>query len=323
MRAHSILAGVVGLLGLSSAAAVVEVHRATPRHSERGLIKRASSASAILNPLQSRNDSVAVKPGTELRFLCIGDSITLGTFSNTDGGDGNGYRLQLQNDLSKDNVVFAGTVSTPQGTMRDGYFAAWPGKTIKYISENVEPSLRQKPNIVLLHAGTNDMNPNGAISTEGNDPVAAVQRLGSLVDQIVKACPEAVVLVAMIISTCVAAQEPATREFQRLIPGMVKQRFDDQKHVMAVNLTSFPTSELRDCIHPTNQGYRLLGDYWANSVAQIPRDWITVPQGPDPQRSVEAPTGGPPRTAGTAQNVVPQALLWLFIAMVIVTGFLG
>lgn len=43
---------------------------------------------------------VAVKPGTELRILCVGDSITVGILSDQDGGDGNGYRLQLRADLS-------------------------------------------------------------------------------------------------------------------------------------------------------------------------------------------------------------------------------
>lgn len=82
----------------------------------------------------------AVKPGTELRILCVGDSITVGFLSDQDGGDGNGYRLQLRNDLSsksseyygsntfladilfttEDKVVFAGTENS--GSMDDGYY---------------------------------------------------------------------------------------------------------------------------------------------------------------------------------------------------------
>ncbi|CCF38733.1 carbohydrate esterase family 3 [Colletotrichum higginsianum] len=42
----------------------------------------------------------AVKPGTKLRILGVGDSITVGFLSERDGGDGNGYRLKLQQDLS-------------------------------------------------------------------------------------------------------------------------------------------------------------------------------------------------------------------------------
>lgn len=43
----------------------------------------------------------AVKSGTELRILCVGDSITAGRRSggSVNGGLGNGYRLQLREDL--------------------------------------------------------------------------------------------------------------------------------------------------------------------------------------------------------------------------------
>ncbi|CAM1510069.1 Fc.00g004040.m01.CDS01 [Cosmosporella sp. VM-42] len=127
--------------------------------------------------LQYKNTDAghAVKPGTELRILCVGDSITVGFLSDRDGGDGNGYRLELRKDLSKDKVVFAGTETG--GSMTDGYFAAWSGTTIQYIADHVGPSLKQRPNIVLVHAGTNDMNPSPKISTEGNNPKEAADRL--------------------------------------------------------------------------------------------------------------------------------------------------
>ncbi|GKT51238.1 uncharacterized protein ColSpa_11419 [Colletotrichum spaethianum] len=41
-----------------------------------------------------------VKPGTKLRILGVGDSITVGFLSDRNGGDGNGYRHQLRDDLS-------------------------------------------------------------------------------------------------------------------------------------------------------------------------------------------------------------------------------
>ncbi|KAL6856682.1 carbohydrate esterase family 3 protein [Trichoderma novae-zelandiae] len=225
-----------------------------------------------------------IKPGTELRILTVGDSITYGFLSDQDGGDGNGYRLRLRQDLSKDKVVFAGTETSPTGNMTDGYFAAWNGKTIQYISEHVTPSLEQRPNIILLHAGTNDMNPDGAISTEGHDPAAASERLGSLIDKMTASCPDAVILVAMIIGTCNAEQAPQTKVFQSLIPKVVAPRLEAGKHVLAVDFTTFAVSNLRDCIHPTNQGYQLVGYYWHDFIAQIPRDWITAPVGQDPQR---------------------------------------
>ncbi|PNY28211.1 Uncharacterized protein TCAP_01865 [Tolypocladium capitatum] len=273
------------VLGHTAAAATSPEQVILSNNVDHGQVGRANATPGVLNPSDKLDLALgkAIKQGTELRILCAGDSITLGTLSDTAGGDGNGYRLQLRDDLSKDKVTFAGTVTTG-GTMSDGYFAGWPGKTIEYISDEIEPSLRQRPNMILLHAGTNDMNPNGAISTEGNDPHGAVARLGALIDQMIKACPDAVILVAMIIDTCEPAQWPATREFQSLIPDAVQRRLDDGHHVLAANFTSFPTSQLRDCIHPTNQGYHLMGDYWSDFIAQVPRDWIQAPVGPNPDR---------------------------------------
>lgn len=51
---------------------------------------------------QGRKLGYPVKPGTELRILCVGDSITVGFESDQGpGADGNGYRLELRNDLSR------------------------------------------------------------------------------------------------------------------------------------------------------------------------------------------------------------------------------
>ncbi|KAI8688076.1 SGNH-hydro domain-containing protein [Fusarium keratoplasticum] len=224
-----------------------------------------------------------VKPGTKLRILCAGDSITSGWKSEQDGGDGDGYRRQLQKDLSEDEVVFAGTVEG--GTMTDGYFAAWPGKTIQVISDRIGPSLDQRPNIILLHAGTNDMNSRSRL-TQAETPADAAERLGRLIDKMIKACPDAVILVAVIVGTCDTTKVAKTPEYQALIPGVVQERRQAGHHVLAVDFSTYPIQDLRDCVHPTNEGYRLFGDYWYDFVTQIPSSWIKEPVGDDPQRSV-------------------------------------
>ncbi|OIW24797.1 family 3 carbohydrate esterase, partial [Coniochaeta ligniaria NRRL 30616] len=240
---------------------------------------------------RARPTGQPVKPGTELRILPVGDSITVGFESNDmeDGvtGDGNGYRLELRNDLAKDNVVFAGTVESAVGTMADGWFAAWSGKTIQYIADHVGDSLQERPNIILLHAGTNDMNQDTNIATEGNDPVAAVGRLSSLISQMLEVNPSAVIVVAMIINVCsdMAFQKSNTNKFNSLIPNMVYTDFaSNGHHVLTADFSTFLSdTELQDCVHPTAiTGYHLLGDYWYDFVSQIPSDWIEAPEGPDP-----------------------------------------
>ncbi|KAG5993886.1 hypothetical protein E4U43_003370 [Claviceps pusilla] len=160
-----------------------------------------------LNPLPviANPSDVAIKLGIELRILCVGDSITQGFLSETDGGDGNGFRLRLRDKLHYDNVVFAGTEFTNSGSMSDGYYSR------------------------------------------------------------------------------------ATGLFQESIPSIVQRQLDNGHHVLAVNFTNFPASKLRDCIHPTNEGYRLLGDYWYDALSQVPKAWIQPPIGRDPERSLAAP----------------------------------
>ncbi|KAL7947929.1 carbohydrate esterase family 3 protein [Trichoderma barbatum] len=266
---------------------LVAVDVAVARHLQQQLLihQVGRDAQPPASPLKLTNTAPGkpIKLDTELRILAVGDSITYGFLSDENGGDGNGYRLRLQQYLSKDKVVYAGTETTPTGNMTDGYFAAWNGKTIQYIADHVGPSLEQRPNIILLHAGTNDMNPNGAISTEGHDPVAASERLGNLIDVMAEACPDAIILVAMIIGTCNAEQAPQTKVFQSLVPKVVTPRLEAGKHVLAVDFSTFGHNNLRDCIHPTNQGYQLVGYYWYDFIAQIPQDWITAPVGKDPK----------------------------------------
>ncbi|GKT42915.1 multidomain esterase [Colletotrichum spaethianum] len=249
-----------------------------------------ASAAALFTPLalaaadvleyKSTPPGQVIKAGVKLRILPVGDSITVGFLSS----DGNGYRLELDEDLSANDVVFAGTLTS--GNMTDGYYAGWSGQTIQYIADNVGPSLEQRPNIILLHAGTNDMNPNPTVSKEGNDPAGAAERLGCLIDQMITACPDATILVAQIVDTCDENQRPATEEFQKLIPAVVEQRRNASHHVLAVDFAALGDSILRaDCIHPTNEGYRTMGDYWYDFIAQIPKDWINQPVGNDPGRS--------------------------------------
>ncbi|KAI3544900.1 GDSL-like Lipase/Acylhydrolase [Colletotrichum abscissum] len=301
-----------------------------------------ASIIALITPLTLAADSLeykatpagqVIKDGVKLRILPVGDSITVGYLSS----DGNGYRLKLDEDLSANEVVFAGTVYG--GNMSDGYYvrqqnrsyfhipnsdklqAAWSGKTIKYIADNVGPSLVQRPNIILLHAGTNDMNPNPAVSTEGNDPAAAAERLGTLIDQMITACPDATILVAQIVDTCSAEQEAATVAYQKLIPGIVEQRRNASHHVLAVDFAALGTGILRDdCIHPTDEGYRTMGDYWYDFIAQIPKDWVTQPIGDDPDRSKdEAARASKSLSTSGAMGLSSQSWVMVLMMQLIMT----
>ncbi|KAF4414879.1 hypothetical protein FACUT_13890 [Fusarium acutatum] len=68
------------------------------------------------------------------------------------------------------------------------------------ISDFADISLGQRPNVVLLDAGTNDMG-------NYNDAAGAVGRLADVVEKIIKECPDAAILVAAIIPSRLIREE--------------------------------------------------------------------------------------------------------------------
>ncbi|KAK6722578.1 hypothetical protein SNK04_001440 [Fusarium graminearum] len=196
--------------------------------------------------------------------------------------------------------------------------AGWSGKTIQYIRDHVTESLEQRPNVVLLHAGTNDMDQRSSISKEGSEPKGAANRLGHLIDQIISYCPDAVVLVAIPLSSC-DRFKPKMPEYRAMIPEVVRQRREDGKHVVAVDFSTFDLKDLRDCLHPTNEGYKIMGDYWYDFLTQVPEGWIKEPVGDDPVREEENGVGL--RVRVDLRHAVGFGLSWILYLHVV--DFLG
>ncbi|RFU29502.1 hypothetical protein B7463_g6841, partial [Scytalidium lignicola] len=208
-----------------------------------------------------------------LRILPLGDSITNG-FQSTDR---NGYRLELYNQLSgignvNNTVDLIGSLRS--GTMADNNNEGHNGATIDQIASFATAVLPQQPNIVLLHAGTNDMN-------LPLDPTTAPDRLGNLIDQIIAACPDALVLVAQIISSGTSATQQNIIQYNAAIPKLVAIRQANGSHVMVVDMfsqLSYP-SDYTDDLHPNDQGYSIMGDAWYRTIAYANAElgWIKPP----------------------------------------------
>lgn len=194
------------------------------------------------------------------------DSITRG-FQSTDG---NGYRLNLLKWLAGDKVNYVGSESL--GNFRGDYFEGHNGHTIGGVSRQASKSLPLQPNVVLLHAGTNDMN--RAIDSSG-----APQRLGRLIDKILKGCPDGVVLVAQIIPSKKPLIQNRIKRFNAEIAGVVSQRAGAGKHVLLVDMfDSLTTLDLADDIHPNNRGYKKMADQWYQAIEQGKKNgWIEEP----------------------------------------------
>jgi lysophospholipase L1-like esterase len=120
-----------------------------------------------------------------------------------------------------------------------------------------EPALKDKPHIVLLHIGTNDLYNTGMPTAE------MPKRLGTLVDHIVTAVPDALVVVAKLTPTTNATWAATLETYNKAIPGVVEERAKAGKHVILGDMnTGFDTKNLGDVVHPNKAGYDFMAEKW-------------------------------------------------------------
>jgi lysophospholipase L1-like esterase len=140
--------------------------------------------------------------------------------------------LELFNDLQNElnmTVDFIGSVQA--GTTADNYNEGHDSATIDQIASFAPLSLSDRPNIILIHAGTNDMN-------LPLDPSTAPTRLGNLIDEVLGACPDALVLVAQIIPSGTGATQANIIAFNAAIPDLVIAREFAGFKITVVNMFS-------------------------------------------------------------------------------------
>jgi lysophospholipase L1-like esterase len=142
------------------------------------------------------------------------------------------------------------------------------GWTIDQIAGLVPtPALMTLPNIVLLMAGTND------VDGVGTQPTAqAPTRLGALIDKIVMDAPAALLVVAQITPLKSASSEALVVTYNAAVPAVVKPRATAGKHVLLVDMhTGFdvPTMLSDDGVHPNVAGYKHMGDVWYAAISSV------------------------------------------------------
>ena len=205
--------------------------------------------------------------GEPCKVLPLGDSITVGLGSS----DAGGYRVPLFR-----KALEAGQSTTYVGTqsggpsMVDGMpfprsHEGFSGRTIDFIADRIPaPALDDGAHIILLMIGTNDMymQPNGA-----------PERLAVLLDEILEAEPDALLVVAQLTPFPGSAAE--VMQYNAAIPPLVEERAAQGEHIVLVDMyTDFSESLLNDGVHPNPEGYALMADRWYAAIAEV------LPQGP-------------------------------------------
>jgi hypothetical protein len=216
------------------------------------------------------------------KVLPLGDSITWGI------SYGGGYRIKLfahaAADMKKMTFVGYDTANPPSASVVNALGAAmsmwapnheghsgWTiqqddelvlgtskanNDSVNYSGKKVVADL--KPNIVLVHLGTNDFR---------GDIAGAPDRLGSLIDHVVADAPSALVVVASVIPY--PGGGSAVETFNKAVQGVVKPRTDAGKHVIFVDMfAGLTSSDLSDGVHPNEGGYEKMAVVWYGAIKQ-------------------------------------------------------
>lgn len=211
------------------------------------------------------------------RIMPFGDSITFGV-----GSTGGGYRLPLFEALSggRRTFTFVGRGANGPSTWNGVTF---PREHEGYSGYTIEPCggrpgiaplakdavARAKPHVILLMIGTNDV---GA----GCDLSSAGARLGRLIDTLVDAAPEALLVVASLVPSQDPLFDERARVYTRDIPAVVEARRTSGKHTVFVDMQpsfeaepSFRTRLFTDVLHPNDAGYAVMAKVWLKGLAGL------------------------------------------------------
>lgn len=203
--------------------------------------------------------------GDACKILPLGDSITYGMQSSDKGG----YRSPLFKKVVAANqkVTFTGSQadgpSTVSGVTFPKNHEGHSGWTIDQIAGLVpSPAMNTIPNIVLLMAGTNDVYAASGQSTMQD-------RLGTLIDKVTSAAPNALLVVATLTPLSNASWQTTLNTYNGKIPAVVQAKVTAGKHVILVDMSKMPTSQLSDGVHPNDAGYAYMADVWYAAIKDV------------------------------------------------------
>jgi lysophospholipase L1-like esterase len=208
-----------------------------------------------------------------IRVMPLGDSITYGIGPAV----ANGYRADLYDRLTRAglNVDFVGSERSGDGPDPDN--EGHPGWTIEQISAQVGSWIADaRPDVILLHAGTNDMR---AAATVPTAPAA----LSALLDRIGADAPQAQVFVAQVTGAGTTANRPMWKRridgYNARIPAIVDA---EGPNFHLVRQTDIEGIDLTDIVHPNTFGYAKMAWNWFRAMEPVLDPGGTWPATGDP-----------------------------------------
>jgi len=193
-------------------------------------------------------------PKPTIKIMPLGDSITDGI--TVPGA----YRTRLWKNITSNgyNVDFVGSMTGGPSDLGDKNHEGHSGWRIDQISNNINYWMdTYKPQIVLLHIGTNDI-------SQKYDLNNAPNRLGDLIDKI---CAKLPANGKLYVATIIPISYADVRTYNSQVAAVVQNKANQGKPVYLVDMYSALTlSDLADGVHPNANGYNKMGDVWFNAI---------------------------------------------------------
>lgn len=217
------------------------------------------TTSTAVAPVSRPGRTVFVEPSLwpeTVRIQMIGDSITAGPHT----------RGSLWDELIERNcdADLVGTQNDFADLVGDADHDGYEGFAIAEIAALVPDVIeRERPDVVLVHAGTNDLAP-------GVDVAAAVGRLEALVRSVLSTAPSVRVIVAEIVPLDGAITE--VEAFNDGVAAMVTRlaEVEDRAVTVVDQFTGFDLArDSDDGVHPNESGGRKAGVRWADALESV------------------------------------------------------
>jgi lysophospholipase L1-like esterase len=194
-----------------------------------------------------------------LKIMPLGDSITYGDGIVSYGG----YRNLLGALLTSDGYVFdfVGSQKSGEDALADADNEGHPGWRILNIKDAIDSEgwlETYKPDIILLHIGSNDLR-------YGNEAYVP-DRLSALLDDILARLPETHIIVAQIIRTRWGS-DLKHRFYNDAIPEIVAAK---GSHVSVINMQDvLSKGDFTTLYHPSPEGYDKMAHAWESAILAL------------------------------------------------------
>ncbi|KAM0231276.1 hypothetical protein ACHAPO_008658 [Fusarium lateritium] len=213
-----------------------------------------------------------------IRVLPLGDSITKGTGSSGIVG----YRLPLRQKILAKGVKVNMVGTLKNGNMVDAHHEGHSGKLISDINGYWQVPIKARPNVVLIHAGTNNMD-------RGIDLDIGADIMADIVDGIFKVAPDVTILLAPIIWANDATMQAKTDKFNPKLRALIAARQKAGKKILEVPI-DIKKADLADSKHPNDAGYEKMANAWLKGILEADKKgWLKTPI---PMKESDAPGTG-------------------------------